>query len=250
MPRDLKTAQAELDEARATLATLEEQVREGDDVTPQQLSGQRELIAFAELRVEAAERTETRLQEEERAALATKAKAAAESLIAGEGIDAIAEATRVAADALSSLAALAYQRNARIAEVGSSIEQVRDQLEVAGAAPPTPLDMRQYGVWGGRDHVVVGGVGRVSKLNVGTLAMAVVVAGLGGHLEGREAQANLMHEFNGLRDQAVGNLLVAYPELGEVLRVQREHWEAADERERALISTQRRRPHPRQAVSA
>ncbi|OQD52734.1 hypothetical protein BM536_031995 [Streptomyces phaeoluteigriseus] len=242
MPRDLATAQAELDTARATLATLQEQVRDGSpDVTPQQLADQRELIAFAELRVEAAQRTETRIRDEERAALGAAAKRAAVQLIEGDGMDAVAAAERAAVDALAHLASVAYARNARIAEVGTMVVRLDGDLEVAGAGK-APGNTRRYGIWGDRGHVVVQGVGSVSLLDVGALTTTAVVAGLGVDPVGRDAQTRHMTTFHGLRDQVVHGLLEAYPQLAEVLHVTPEEFAAADERGRYLLTLQGRRP--------
>ena len=246
MPRDLNlaTAQTELAEARTALDTLTERVREGDqDVTPEQLATQRELISFAELRVEAAQRTEIRIREEERAALAAAAKQAAEQLIAGSGMDEIAAAERAAVDAIAHLAALAHARNARIAEIGTTIVNLEDAMEVAGHGK-APGNMRHYGVWGGRDRLVVLNVGRVSALDVGALTTAAVVAGLGVDPVGRDAQKRHMNAFHGLRDQVVHNLLEAYPQLAEVLRVSAEQFAAADTKGRYDLVAQGRRPLP------
>ncbi|MGA5371415.1 hypothetical protein ACPCSD_10090 [Streptomyces griseoincarnatus] len=218
MPRDLKTAQRELDDARAVLAALEEQVRDGGDVTPKQLADQRELIAFAELRVEAAQRTETRLREEERAALADSARQAAVQLIDGPGMDAIAAATATAVDALTSLAALVYERNERIAEVGQTLTQLDQDMRANGAAEG-PWGTRRYGVWGDHSRVAVPGTGAADRLDAGRLTTAVVVAGLGESPQGREAQTRHMHEFNGMRAQMIANLVEAHPQLAEALGV-------------------------------
>ncbi|MEU3033508.1 hypothetical protein [Streptomyces griseoaurantiacus] len=217
MPRDLTTAQQELDDARAALAALEEQVRDGGDVTPQQLAAQRELIAFAELRVEAAQRTETRIREGERVSLAAAAKEAAVELVDGAGLDAIADATRAAVDTLAHLAALVGQRNGRIAEVGGTLVRLDEDLRAAGQASG-PFGSRQYGVWGDRRRVVVVGGGAAEHLDLGRLSTAVVVAGLGDDEDGREAQSRHRQEFNGLRGQMVANLVAAYPQLAEALR--------------------------------
>jgi hypothetical protein len=246
MPRDLATAQAELDDARAVLATLEEQVREGGDVTPKQLAEQRELISFAELRVEAAKRTETRFRENERAALAASAKQAAEQLIAGAGLDDIAQATRTAADAIAQLSALAQARNGQIAEIGTTLSRLDDDLATATDAEENagPFASRKYGVWGDRQRVVVDGVGRVPVLDVGALTMTAVVAGLGVSPEGLAAQKQHADRFHGLRDQVMRELLEQYPQLAEALAVTREEFAAADVRGRYTLTQQGRRPLP------
>ncbi|MEU3413748.1 hypothetical protein ABZ760_21175 [Streptomyces sp. NPDC006658] len=242
MPRDLATAQAELDEARATLATLQEQVREGDDtVTAQQLADQRELIAFAELRVEAAQRTETRIREDQRAALGAAAKQAAEHLISGAGMDEIADATRAAVDALAHLAALANKRNAQIAEIGARLLQLDNDLQAAGEVSG-PWGSKRYGVWGDRTRVVVPGVGDVVPIEVGALTVTAVVAGLGATPEGRQAQTEHAQRFHGMRDQVVRSLLDRHTQLADVLRVSGEEFAAADARGRYELSEQGRRP--------
>ncbi|MEU1303326.1 hypothetical protein [Streptomyces shenzhenensis] len=237
MPLDLTAAQAELDSAGAVLATLEEQVRDGDTtVTPQQLADQRELIAYARLRVEAAERTETRIREDEWATLGAAAKESAEQLITGAGMDGIADATRAAVDAVAHLAALAHERNARIAEIGSTLSQLDNDLQAG------PWGSKRYGVWGDRTRLVVPGVGDAPRLDVGMLTTAAVIAGLGATTEGREAQQQHARHFHGLRDQVVRNLLERYPELAKVLSVTEEEWAAADTRGRYELDQQGRRP--------
>ncbi|MEU0671594.1 hypothetical protein ABZ330_01640 [Streptomyces sp. NPDC006172] len=249
MPRDLATAQAELDEARAVLGTLQEQVRDGDtSVTPQQLADQRELISFAELRVEAAERTETRAREDHRAALGAAAKEAAEQLITGPGMDEVAAATRAAVDAIARLAQVAYDRNERIAEVGTQLARLDDDLIAAGETSER-WGSRKYGVWGDRSRVIVPGTGRAPSLDVGALTTVAVIAGVGSDARGREAQTSHAGHFHGLRDQVVRNLLEAYPQLAAALAVSREEFAAADERGRYVLTEQGRRPAP-EGVSA
>lgn len=245
MPRDLTTAQTELAEARTALETLTEQVRDGDqDVTPQQLAAQRELIAFAELRVEAAERTEARYREDERAALAAAAKQATEQLITGSGMDEIAAATKAAADAIAALSALAYARNEKIAEIGTSLARLDTDIATATDGPRDegPWASRRYGVWGDRTAVAVPGVGVAPRLDVGVLAAAAVVAGLGTSPEGREAQTRHVGAFNGLRNQVVCNLLEQYPQLAEALRATPGEFKAADTKGRYDLTEQGRRP--------
>lgn len=242
MPRDLATAQAELAEAQDALETLQERVRDGDaEVTPEQLATQRELITFAELRVEAAQRTETRIREEERAALGAAAKEAAEALITGPGMDDIAAATRAVADALTNLAALAHGRNAQIVEVGTRLVQLDEDLKAAGVVTG-PWGSKRYGVWGDRSRLIIDGVGHAPRLDVGALSVAAVVAGLGVTPEGRQAQTEHAEQFHGLPNQVVRRLLEAYPQIAEALRVSPEEYAAADTRGRYALSEQGRRP--------
>lgn len=244
MPRDLKTAQAELTEARTVLETLAERVRDGDDqVTPEQLATQRELISFAELRIVAAERTETRIREEQRVSLAAAAKTAAEQLITGPGPAEIAAATRRAVDALAALAALAKARNAQISEIGTTLTQLDTDLTAAGETEE-PWGTRRYGVWGDRTRVIVPGVGDASQLNLGDLTVTAVVAGLGSDSAGREAAAHHMARFHGMRNQGVRNTLDQVPGLADALRCTQEEWDAADQVGRNALGTQGRRPLP------
>ncbi|WP_327169213.1 hypothetical protein [Streptomyces subrutilus] len=211
------TAAAELAEARALLATMTERVREGDPyVTPTQLATQRELIAFAELRVEAAQRKETRVRAEERAALAGAAREAAEQLLTGPGTEEIAAATRDAVDALARLAGLVQARNERIVEIGSTLVQLDEDLKAAGEVTG-PWGTRKFGVWGNRDGVMVDGIGRAEVVPMGRLSVAVTVAGLGEDNPGRAAQEQHMKSFNGLRHTTVQHLINTHPILAAAL---------------------------------
>ncbi|MCY0952095.1 hypothetical protein [Streptomyces sp. H27-S2] len=215
MQRD--TAAAELAEARALLDTMTERVREGDpDVTPEQLATQRELIAFAELRVEAAQRKETRVRAEERVTLAGAAREAAEQLLTGPGTDELTAATRDAVDALARLAGLVNERNERIAEIGSTLVQLDTDLKAAGETTGA-WGTRKFGVWGNRDGVTVDGIGRAEALPMGRLSVAVTVAGLGEDNPGRAAQEQHMKSFNGLRHTTVQHLIDTFPALRDAV---------------------------------
>lgn len=220
MQRDT-TAAAELAEARALLDTMTERVRDGDlDVSPEQLATQRELIAFAELRVEAAQRKETRIRAEERTALAGAAREAAEQLLTGPSTDEIAAAAREAVTALARLAGLVYGRNERIAEIGSTLVQLDDDLKAAGETTGA-WGTRKFGVWGNRDSVTVDGTGRAEAIPMGRLSVAVTVAGLGQGDAGRTAQEQHMKAFTGLRHTAVQHLLDTFPALRDAVAPER-----------------------------
>ncbi|MEU5324511.1 hypothetical protein AB0G67_48575 [Streptomyces sp. NPDC021056] len=115
-------------------------------MTPEQLATQRELIAFAELRVEAAQRTTARMREDERASLAATSKAVAEELLTGDSMSDIATAAKTAADAVASLAALVNARNAAITEIGSVLADIDNDL-VANADAKGAWASKRYGVW-------------------------------------------------------------------------------------------------------
>ncbi|WP_405677289.1 hypothetical protein OG292_22440 [Streptomyces sp. NBC_01511] len=246
MPHDIvTTAQHEAAEARATLDSLTERVKAGDpNVTPSQLATQRELIAFAELRVEAAERKEAQYREDERAALGAAAKTAATELITGPGMDTIAEATKAAADAIAALAALAYERNDAIAEIGTTLARLDNDLATATDAPQNegPWASRKYGVWGNRNRVVVDSVGRAPALEVGKLTVLAVIAGLGSTDQGQRAQTQHREAFHGLRNLVVHGLLEQYPQFAEEFRATPEEFAAASVRGRYDLAEQGRRP--------
>lgn len=245
MPPEIVTvadAERAAREAQDLVAALEDRVREGDaEVTPAKLAEHRELAAFAQLRVEAAQRTQTRVQEEERAALGAAAKDAAEELITGAGPGEIAEAMRAAVNALAALAALVHERNARISEVGRSLAQLDEDVKRAGLTED-PWGSQRYGVWGARDRLVVPGVGDAHRVDLGDLTVTAVVCGLGVSAEGREAQTRAMHAFHGLRVQGVANLLQKFPWLSDALRASQEEFEAADQTGRAMLTNQGRHP--------
>ncbi|MEU8535463.1 hypothetical protein [Streptomyces parvulus] len=236
----MATAQAELDDARATLATLEEQVRDGDDVTPQQLSAQRELISFAELRVEAAQRTEARMREDERAELAGTAKTAATDLLTGDSADALAAAAKTAADALATLAGLAFEWNAKVEEIGTTLAGIDADLTIQFDAEP--WGSKRYGIWGARDRVSVPGVGMATQMDVGALTVTVLLAGLTGTPESRAALDQHGHRFTGLRNLTARGFLEAFPAVAEALRATPQELAAADQRSRVDILEQGRGP--------
>ena len=244
MPRDVATAQAELEEARLALETLRERVRQGDqDVTPEQLATQRELLGFAQLRVEAAQRTETRIREEERAALGAAAKEAAEALITGPGAGEIADAMRTAVDSIAALTALVRTRNQQIAEVGSTLIHLDDDLKQAGIVTG-PWGSKRYGLWGDRKHVIVPGVGTAPYVDVAALTVTAVVAGLGASQQAGEEQRRHAELANGIWDSEVRKTLEAHPWLADVLRATPEEYAAADRRGKAMLTEQGRRPLP------
>ncbi|MEU1117813.1 MULTISPECIES: hypothetical protein [unclassified Streptomyces] len=242
MPRNVADARAELDEARATLTALEESVREGEDVTAQQLAAQRELISFAELRVEAAQRTEARMREDERAELAATAKTAATDLITGDTMPSIATATKTAVDALAALATLAYERNAKIEELGATLAGIDEDLKVQLDADPWAS--KRYGIWGARDRVNVPGTGFAARMDVGALTTAVVAIALAGSPQGRDAARSHRDHANGLANLTVRKLLEDFPPLGVELRATPEEFAAADQRGQAELFEQGRRPLP------
>ncbi|MFI1726898.1 hypothetical protein [Streptomyces sp. NPDC020489] len=246
MPHDLATAQAELVEAKAALETLTERVANGDeDVTPAQLQAQKELISFAELRVEAAQRTAARMREDERVSLANAAKTAATGLINGTGMDDIADALGTAVTALSALAGLVEARNAELDEVAVSLADLDDDLKVSQAADVWAS--RRYGIWGDRTRVNVDGVGKADRLDLGDLTVAVVLAALTGTANGREAITRHRQRVAGLPNLAVRKLVDDIPEFAAELRVSSQQFAAADARGKADISEQGRRPLPEAA---
>jgi multidrug efflux pump subunit AcrA (membrane-fusion protein) len=242
MPRDLATAQAELDEARATLATLQEQVRDGDEtVTAQQLADQRELISLAELRVTAAERAEKQAAADDLDARATAVGDAVRDLVGEDSTAPLVTAVQAVMDAVAGLATAASTREAEIREVAAAAESMNAEL---GWSPNNPLPSDRYGFRGQAStfpvSVMALGQGRAVATPVGELLGIALCAALVGQPDARRSAAEMMRGLQaGVQGRAAG-----VPGLPEALRLTAEEWQQLGERGRYEATEQGRRPAP------
>ncbi len=130
----INDAQAAEQEAAATVATLEERVRDGDiTITPAELEDARGLSRFARLRKEAAERKAEKARQAAAEQRRTEVVTAARAALAEHSIDDLTGRYRAARDALRVLIEGIEQRNTTIRDVslklvGAGIHQSRPDL--------------------------------------------------------------------------------------------------------------------------
>ncbi|WP_406469050.1 hypothetical protein OH738_18130 [Streptomyces hirsutus] len=215
MPLDLATAQAELDDARAILATLQEQVRNGNqDITPQQLADQRELIAFAELRITAAERAERAAAAEALTARAEAVGARARTLVEEDSTEPITTAVRAVIASVRDLLTAAADRHATIHEV--AVEGVRLNEEL-GRSDNDAWPSRAYGFMA-QTHptasVTAMGAGRAEAVAAHRLLVVAIAAALEDQAGMRSQVAR---ELTGTRD-GLAHLAQLTPGVAEALR--------------------------------
>lgn len=239
MPLDLATARAELDDARATLATLQEQVRNGDDtVTAQQLADQRELIEYAALRVTAAQRAEQQAAADDLDARATAVGDAVRDLVAEDSTAPLVTAVQAVISAVQGLAAAADERETRIRKVASAGESMNAEL---GWSPRNPWPSRQYGFLAQTTppvNVVAVDTGRAVATPLGELLGAAVASALVGRSGALSTAAQLMSGV----PEGVARVSAGVPGLADALRLTAEQWQALDERARSQATQQGRTP--------
>lgn len=240
MPLDLATAQQELDDARATLATLEEQVRDGDeDITAQQLADQKELIGLAELRVTAAERAEQQATAADLEARALAVRDDVRDLIAEDSTAALVTAVQGVMTAVAALVSAAGSRETAIREVAAAAESMNAEL---GADSDEPWPTSRYGFRGSASNlpitVVALGRGRAVATPVGELLGVALAAALAGQYETRRRAAALM---TGVQTAVQGTAAVV-PGLPSALRLTTQQWAALDTRARYEATEQGRKP--------
>ncbi|MGW0774553.1 hypothetical protein ACWD01_13080 [Streptomyces sp. NPDC002835] len=240
-PDLIATAQRELADAQQVLAALQERVREGDtDITPDQLAAQRELIGFAELRVEAAHRkhaAETTADRERRAQAAAQA---GRDLLAADDTQPIIDAVRAAADALRHLVKVAADRNAAIGDAAQDLVAINAELKNATADDHSwPID--QFGVRAMTSpaSVIVLGEGSTRAVYPGRLAAAALHLALTGDKPEQEHARKFM---SGLPNQVIARIGEDIPGLADALRLTPEEWEAATPEQRRELTAQERRP--------
>ncbi|WP_405797228.1 hypothetical protein [Streptomyces sp. NBC_01506] len=240
MPRDIvTTAQQEAAEARATLDSLTERVKAGDpNVTASQLSTQRELIKFAELRVTAAERKQAEAQ---RADLDARARAVGErarALVAEDSTDDLVAAAGDVLEATMRLVAVSAARDETIREVASEGVAVNDQLK---RDPNDHWPSREYGFMA-QNFPPVGvtavGLGRAESVHAGAVLGAILSAALAGQSDAQHRAGEIL----GLPGESTKRVLEGVPGLVAALRYDREAWDQLPEKVRNESARQGRRP--------
>ncbi|MFH9038973.1 hypothetical protein ACH4FA_06355 [Streptomyces sp. NPDC017966] len=239
MPLDLVTAQQQLDDARATLATLQEQVRDGDaSVTPEQLADQRHLIEYAQLRVTAAQRAE---QEAAAAALDARARATGDrvyDLVTTDSTAPLTDAVRAVIDAVTALVQAADKREATIREVAAEATNMNGEL---GAGPGNHWPTRRYGYMAQvTPPVSVSTIeeGTARAVPAGELLGVALAAALVDRADVRQQAAQTASAI----PEAVAHSIAGVPGLAAALRYTPEEWQTLDERARYEASAQGRRP--------
>ncbi|MFJ9217876.1 hypothetical protein ACIRJL_17190 [Streptomyces sp. NPDC102383] len=240
MPLDLTTAQQELDEARALLATLQEQVRDGDDtVTAQQLADQKELIALAELRVTAAERAEKQAAADDLAARATAVGQQVRDLVSEDSTASLVSAVQAVMTAVDTLVSAASARQAAIVEVATAAETMNAEL---GGSRDDPWPSAAYGFRGSASNYPAGvtalGQGRAFATPVGELLGVALSAALVGRREDRRRAAEMMA---GIQTTVQGKA-AGVPGLSSALRLTSQQWAALGTVARYESTEQGRRP--------
>lgn len=243
----VKDAEREAADAEHDLEALKERVRNGDQaVTPERIAAQQQVVDFARLRVDAAQRSAARLREEERQQLAAHARAAAAHLIAEEGSAEIVAATKAAAEAIAALRRAVDARNAKLAAVASNVAQLAN-LSLSDGGPNDALKAtRPYGVWGDYRYLTVQGAGSVSAYRAGELAAAALVVGLGADEAGTQAGREAAGVISSLPNLVINRLGRDVPGLADSWRMTAEEWQSASQRGRHQATEQGRRPLPEQ----
>lgn len=242
----VQAAEREAADAQHDLDALTERVRNGDqDVTPKQLAAAQQVVDFAKLRIDAANRTAARLREDERQQLADHARQAATHLLSNDGSAEIVAATVAAAGAIAALRKAVDARNANLAAVGANISRVASSvIEEKGDISSPSQVTRPYGVWGDTRHVSVQGVGSASAYRAGHLAAGALLVGLGVDAASVGAWAEAKDLIAGLAGQAVNRLGLDVPGLADAWRLSPEEWASASQQGRYRAGEQGRRPLP------
>jgi hypothetical protein len=234
-------AQAEAAEAADLLAALTDRVRAGDEsITASELAAQKQLAEFATLRVEAAQRRHAADLEGARASTARAAVDAARGLLAPASIAPLVDAVTAVKNAVADLIAFVDDRNARIAEIGTTLSTISQELAAYGATGLWPTE--RYGIRSDGQSVTVLGAGHVHRVSAGQLAAAALVVGLDGAVEPVQAEADARGLLGGLVDAQVRKLGEELPALADAWRYTPEEWATAGQRQRYRATEQGRRP--------
>ncbi|MGW2584531.1 hypothetical protein ACWCYZ_24930 [Streptomyces virginiae] len=224
----LETARTEAEQARGLVAALTERVRDGDDdVTGAEINAQRQLAELAELRVTGAERKLDAALKADRHARCTEAVQKARALLEADDVRPVVEAVATIRMAVAQLADAVNARNAAIADAGSRLENLNEELaREAGTQgqPGWPL-FDQYRARGNRVHVLVDDpkAARRSATSLSTIDLAC--AALSTVLY---SDPNTMHYAERLRmpHSLVRQLGEDVPGLADAWRATAEEWAA------------------------
>ncbi|MEV7833011.1 hypothetical protein AB0P12_20710 [Streptomyces subrutilus] len=237
----LDTARTEAEQAHEVIDALTERVREGDEqVTAEQIAGQRQLAELAGLRVTAAERKLKAAVAADRDARAKAVATAARDLLDEDDTAPLIDAVQAAVVALEHLADLAAARTARIHDAARDAVAINEELR--GADPDAgawPTDA--YGFRGQTfpASVMVRGEGRTAAVPPGRLAAVALALALTGD---RQMGADARETLTAPTDLLVARVATELPGLAAALRVTAEEWQAAPQDTRYRLSQQGRGP--------
>ncbi|MEC3992263.1 hypothetical protein VSR01_01360 [Actinacidiphila sp. DG2A-62] len=145
---DLADAQRERAEAQSLADALAEQIRSGDaNVTPGDLAAKRDLIEFADLRVEAARRRLAAAEEADRHARAQQIAQRVQAATAADQTEAMTASVQRVTDAVADLHALVSSRNEQVRDLSHAADAIADELTAQGIDRQTSRST--YGVMGG-----------------------------------------------------------------------------------------------------
>lgn len=217
----LDTARSEAAQAHELIEALAERVRDGDDnVTAEQISGQRQLAELAELRVEAAERKLAAAVTADRDARAKTIAAAARQLIAEDDMRPLLDATRDAVTALRHLLAVTATRTARIHTVAKDAVAINEEFRSAdSAAGPWPSSAYGFRGQSYPAHVAVLGEGTASAIRPGRMAASVLALALDGN---RGMTGEAREVFNAPLTVVIERLNAEVPGLADALHAIRD----------------------------
>ncbi|MGW2438753.1 hypothetical protein ACWCY1_18725 [Streptomyces goshikiensis] len=237
----LDTARTEAAQAHEVIEALAERVREGDEqVTAEQIAGQRQLAELAELRVEAAERKLAAAVTADRDARAKAIAAAARDLIDADDMQPLTDAVRAAVAALERVAALAAVRSARIHATARDAVAINEELKEANpAAGPWPSDAYDFRGQTFPASVTVLRQGRAAAVPPGRLAAVALALALTGD---RQMEADARETLTAPTDSLVARVTAEIPGLAEAVRVTAEEWQAAPQDTRYRLTQQSRNP--------
>ncbi|QQM42815.1 hypothetical protein [Streptomyces liliifuscus] len=225
----LETARTEAAEAAALIEELAERVREGEDVTAEQLGAQRQLADLASLRVTAAERKLADAVKADRHARCTKAVEDARSLLDADDTAPIVDAVVTIREGVARLVDEVNARNARIDSAGSKLEALNGELSKAAGTLDDPGAwplFDRYRARGDRRHITMRdperGQGSVSSLSSIDLACAALLTTLSGDPNTVHLGARLP-----MPDSVVRQLGEKIPGLADAWRATPEEWAQA-----------------------
>lgn len=245
---DLVDAQRERTEAQELADALAEQIRSGDStVTPADLAAKRDLIEFADLRIEAARRRLAAAEDADRHARAQQITERIQALTAADQPEAVTAAVRRVVDAVTALHGLIDSRNTEIRDLSYAADAIADELATDGARSQAARP--GYGIAGGTGPT--GGrsiVDYTHSLRMHEIEPARAVAGA-------VALALIPHEVPTLRgaltatDGGTGGLFATFPATADAFRHTADEWAALPPEQRHAAAAYHRAPAREQGAA-
>lgn len=245
---ELSDAQKERGEAQQLADALAEQIRAGDDsVTPGDLAAKRDLIEFADLRVQAAQRRIIAAEDADRHARAQQISRRVQDATSTDNTAAVTAAVRQVVDAVTALHTLVNDRNEQIAELSHAADAIADELTAQGEDRNTVRT--RYGIAGGAGpagaRAVVDYTGGVRMHGIEpaqAVAGAVALA-----LAPREVTT--LHGALSATDGGTGALFAALPATADAFRHTAEEWAALTPQQRHAAGMYHRAPDQGQGAA-